>query len=157
MSLYEDLLIKHSDIPIGDAISLKGNFKGLYDNGVILIDKNLSDTEKAEILFEELAHHKLTHGNILDQSIFNNRKFENYAKRYAFENALPLNIIIKAFQYGVSNLHEFAEYVQLSEKYVCTVLQHYKSKFGLSTCYNGYLIRFEPLRVFKYKNLNEGE
>lgn len=155
MSLYEDLVIKNKHIPIDDGIALKGGFEGFYDNGVILIDKNLPETRKAEVLYEELAHHKLTHGNILDQSTFNNRKFENYARRHGYENSISLNKIIDAYKYGVSSLHEFAEYVQLSEEYVHTVLQHYKNKFGLSTCHNGYLIRFEPLQVFKYKNLNK--
>lgn len=155
MSLYEELLIKHSDIPIGDGISLKGNFKGLYDNGVILIDKNLSETEKAEVLYEELAHHELTHGNIIDQSIFINRKFENYARRHAYESALSLNKIISAFQYGVSNLYELAEFVQLSEEYVNKVLEHYKSKYGQSVYFNKHLIVLEPLQVYRYKDMEE--
>ncbi len=92
MSLYEDLVIKNMHIPIDDGIALKGNFEGFYDNGVILIDKNLPETRKAEVLYEELAHHKLTYGNILDQSQFNNRKFENYARRHGYESALPLQI-----------------------------------------------------------------
>lgn len=82
---------------------------------------------------------------------------KNYARRHGYENSISLNKIIDAYKYGVSSLYEFAEYVQLSEEHVYTVLQHYKNKFGLSTCHNGYLIRFEPLQVFKYKKLNEGD
>ncbi|MHD0383387.1 ImmA/IrrE family metallo-endopeptidase [Staphylococcus simulans] len=137
-------------VEIKDHVHLPDGYKGFYSDDLIFIDKKLSDAEKLENLFEELAHHKLTYGNILDQSTFNNRKFENYARRHGYENALPLNKIIGAYRYGVSSLHELADYVQLSEEYVHTVLQHYKNKFGLSTCHNGYLIRFEPLQVFKY-------
>ncbi|MDU7035157.1 MAG: ImmA/IrrE family metallo-endopeptidase [Staphylococcus epidermidis] len=154
MSLYEDLVIKNKHIPIDDRIALKGDFEGLYDNGVILIDKNLSETRKAEVLYEELAHHKLTYGNILDQSKFNNRKFENYARRYGYEAALPLRIIIEAHHYGVSNLYELAEYVQLSEEYIAEILKHYKNKYGIGTHYGNYAITFEPLRVFKYKKID---
>ncbi|MEJ7420238.1 ImmA/IrrE family metallo-endopeptidase, partial [Staphylococcus warneri] len=75
-------------------------YSGFYKDGVILIDKNLSERRKAEVLYEELAHHKLTYGNILDQSKFNNRKFENYARRYGYEAALPLRIIVEAHHYG---------------------------------------------------------
>ena len=153
MSLYEDLVIKNKHIPIDDRIALKGDFEGLYDNGVILIDKNLSETRKAEVLYEELAHHKLTYGNILDQSKFNNRKFENYARRYGYENALPLRIIVEAHNYGISNLYELAEYVQLSEEYIVEILKHYKNKYGIGTHYGEYLITFDPLRVFKYKEI----
>ncbi|MCG1633727.1 ImmA/IrrE family metallo-endopeptidase [Staphylococcus epidermidis] len=154
MSLYEDLVIKNKHIPIDDRIALKGDFEGLYDNGVILIDKNLSETRKAEVLYEELAHHKLTYGNILDQSKFNNRKFENYARRYGYEAALPLHIIVEAHNYGISNLYELAEYVQLSEEYIAEILKHYKNKYGIGTHYGNYAITFEPLRVFKYKKID---
>ena len=112
MSLYEDLVINNKHIPIDDGIVLKGDFEGFYDNGVILIDKNLSETRKAEVLFEELAHHKLTYGNILDQSKWINRKFESYARRHGYEAALPLRIIVEAHHYGVNNLYELAQYVQ---------------------------------------------
>lgn len=149
MSLYEDLVIKNKHIPIDDRIALKGDFEGLYDNGVILIDKNLSETRKAEVLYEELAHHKLTYGNILDQSKWINRKFENYARRHGYEVALPIRIIIEAHHFGVSNLYELAQYVQLSEEYVLEILEHYKQKHGIGTHYGNYSITFEPLRVFR--------
>lgn len=153
MSHYEELLTKNEHIKIKDTHSLPNGYSGFYKDGVILIDKNLSERRKAEILYEELAHHKLTYGNILDQSKFNNRKFENYARRYGYEAALPLRIIVEAHNYGVSNLYELAEYVQLSEEYIAEILKHYKNKYGIGTHYGEYLITFDPLRVFKYKEI----
>ena len=153
MSHYEELLTKNEHIKIKDTHSLPNGYSGFYKDGVILIDKNLSERRKAEVLYEELAHHKLTYGNILDQSKFNNRKFENYARRYGYEAALPLRIIVEARNYGVSNLYELAEYVQLSEEYITEILKHYKNKYGTGTHYGEYLITFDPLRVFKYKEI----
>lgn len=150
MGMYEELLIYHDYIEVRETDVVPDNLPGVWLGDLILIKRNLSETRKAEVLYEELAHHKLTYGNILDQSTFNNRKFENYARRHGYENSISLNKIIDAYKYGVSSLYEFAEYVQLSEEYVYTVLQHYKNKFGLSTYHNGYLIRFDPLQVFKY-------
>lgn len=154
MSLYEELVIKNRHIPIDDGIALKGDFEGFYDNGVILIDKNLPETRKAEVLYEELAHHKLTYGNILDQSKWINRKFENYAKRHGYEAALPLRIIVEAHNYGVSNLYELAQYIQLSEEHVLEILEYYKQKYGIGTHYGDYAITFEPLKVYKYNKIN---
>ena len=153
MSHYEELLTKNEHIKIKDTHSLPNGYSGFYKDGVILIDKNLSERRKAEVLYEELAHHKLTYGNILDQSKFNNRKFENYARRYGYEAALPLRIIVEAYNYGVSNLYELAEYVQLSEEYIAEILKHYKNKYGIGTHFGEYLITFDPLRVFKYKEI----
>ncbi|MDU0433913.1 ImmA/IrrE family metallo-endopeptidase [Staphylococcus haemolyticus] len=153
MSRYEQLLAENEHIKIKDTHSLPDGYSGFYKDGIILIDKNLSETRKAEVLYEELAHHKLTYGNILDQSKDINRKFENYARRHGYEAALPLRIIVEARNYGVSSLYELANYVQLSEKYIVEILRHYKQKYGYSTRYGTYVIQFEPLRVFEYKDI----
>ena len=154
MSRYEQLLAENEHIKIKDTHSLPDGYSGFYKDGIILIDKDLSETRKAEVLYEELAHHKLTYGNILDQSKWINRKFENYAKRHGYEAALPLRIIVEAHHYGVSNLYELAQYVQLSEEHVLEILEHYRNKHGIHIHYGTYLIQFEPLRVFKYKNID---
>ena len=154
MSRYEQLLTENEHIKIRDTHSLPDGYSGFYKDGIILIDKNLPETRKAEVLYEELAHHKLTYGNILDQSKWINRKFENYAKRHGYEAALPLRIIVEAHHYGVSNLYELAQYVQLSEEHVIEILEHYKQKHGIGTHYGNYSITFDPLRVYKYKNIN---
>ncbi|HCY1832016.1 TPA: toxin [Staphylococcus aureus] len=119
----------------------------------MLINKNLSETRKAEVLYEELAHHKLTYGNILDQSKWINRKFENYARRHGFISAVPLREIVEAYNYGVRNLYELSEYLQLSEKYILEAIEQYKKIYGIGTHYGEYSITFEPLRVFKYKEI----
>lgn len=118
MGLYEELLIEHDYIEVKETDVMPSDLHGLWLNDLILINSNLSETRKAEVLFEELAHHKLTYGNILDQSRWINRKFENYARRHGYEAALPIRIIVEAHHYGVSNLYELAQYVQLSEEYI---------------------------------------
>ncbi|PTI22610.1 toxin [Staphylococcus warneri] len=149
MGLYEELCIKNNWIEIEETNRLPKFQPGFYINGKIYINSNLSETRKAEVLYEELAHHKLTYSNILDQSKWINRKFENYAKRHGYEAALPLRIIVEAHNYGVSNLYELAQYVQLSEEHVLEILEHYKQKHGIGTHYGNYSITFEPLRVYK--------
>ncbi|MBM0800393.1 ImmA/IrrE family metallo-endopeptidase [Staphylococcus epidermidis] len=153
MGLYEDLLVEHDYIEVRETDVVPNNLPGVWLGDLILIKRNLSDTRKAEILLEELSHNKLTYGDIRDQTQFNNRKFENYARRHGYEAALPLRIIVEAHHYGVSNLYELAEYVQLSEKHVMEILEHYKNKHGIGTHYGDYSITFEPLRVFKYKEI----
>ena len=153
MGLYENMLIEHDYIEVRETDVMPNDLHGLWLGDLILIKRNLSETRKAEVLYEELAHHKLTYGNILDQSKDINRKFENYARRHGYEAALPLRIIVEAHHYGVSSLYELADYVQLSEKYIVEILEHYKNKYGIGTHYGHYAITFEPLRVFKYKNI----
>ena len=154
MGLYEKILIEHDYIEVRETDVMPNDLHGLWLGDLILIKRNLSETRKAEVLYEELAHHKLTYGNILDQSQFNNRKFENYARRHGYESALPLRIIVEAHHYGVSNLYELSEYVQLSEEHVLEILGYYKQKYGIGTHYGDYSITFEPLRVYKLHKID---
>ena len=152
MGKYEELLMQ-CEIEVTETQRVPHGFDGWYQENKIFIRPSLSETRKAEVLYEELAHHKLTYGNILDQSKWINRKFESYARRHGYEAALPLRIIVEARHYGVSNLYELAEYVQLSEEHVLEILKFYKQKHGIGTHYGDYSITFEPLRVFKYNKI----
>lgn len=125
MGLYEETLIQHDYIEIREADVLPDNLDGVWLGDLILIKRGLSDREKAGILFEELAHNKLTYGDIADYSNFNNRKFENYARRHGFISAVPLREIVEAHNYGVRNLYELSEYLQLSEEYILEAIEQY--------------------------------
>lgn len=157
MGKYEHLLHQFNHITVEDKFELPGEFKGFLDNDVILIDKNLSIYHKHEVLAEEIAHYKITYGNIIDQSNMLNRKLELKARRIAYESVITLQGIIDAFEYGVQNLHEMAIFFEVSKSFVTESIEHYKKKFGISTLYGDYMIHFEPLRVFKYKKLNKGD
>lgn len=154
MGLYEKLCMDNSHVEIEEVTFLPSFQPGCYMNGKIYIKNGLSDMKKAEVLFEELGHHEKTYGNILDQSKWINRKFENYAVRHGYEAALPLREIIEAYHYGINNLYELAQYVGLSEEYIIKVIEFYKKKYGLSTYHNGYVIKFEPLQVFEHRNID---
>lgn len=149
MSKYEELMKKHSHIPISDNYKLKGNFKGIFANGAILLDKDLSEYQKHETLAEEIAHHKITYGNILDQSNMLNRKFELKARRLANESVISLQGLINAFNYGVQNIYDLALYFEVTKDFVLDTIQHYKQKYGLRTRYGKYIIEFEPLIIYK--------
>ncbi|WP_432371472.1 ImmA/IrrE family metallo-endopeptidase [Staphylococcus chromogenes] len=153
MSKYEQLIMENQHIKIKDHVKLPKGYKGFYSDIVILIDKDLSETEKHQTLHEELAHHKLTYGDITNQKHFNNRKFENYARRYSYETSMPLSGIVEAFKQGVHNLYELANFFEISEGHVLDCIEHYKRKHGLNTLVGNYLIEFEPLRVFEYKTI----
>ncbi|MBO0927677.1 toxin [Staphylococcus sp. 30400_3112M30941] len=154
MSRYEKILIENDHIEVKDFVELPEGYTGFYSDGIVLIDNKLSETRKAEVLYEELAHHKLTYGNILDQSKWINRKFENYARRHGFISAVPLREIVEAYNYGVRNLYELSEYLQLSEEYILEAIEQYKKIYGIGTHYGEYSITFDPLRVFKLHHID---
>ncbi|MFJ1815150.1 MULTISPECIES: ImmA/IrrE family metallo-endopeptidase [Staphylococcus] len=153
MGKYEALISKYNHLTIIETDTLPSFQSGMYYNNEIYINSNRSNAVKLETLAEELAHHKLTYGNITDQTQFNNRKFERYARRHAMEQIVSLQGIIDAFKHNCHNLYEMANFFEVSESFVQQCIEHYKIRYGLSTLHNGYLIQFEPLRVFEYKML----
>lgn len=152
MGKYEDMLIEYDYIEVIECDNLPKRLSGLWLGDMILINRNLPITSKLETLAEELAHNELTYGNIVDQSNFNHRKFEGYARRLAYEKLVPLKDIVKAFLQGIHNLYGLADYFEVSESFVLHTLNHYKQKYGYSVCCDGYIIQFEPLHVFEHKN-----
>ncbi|HEC2232196.1 TPA: ImmA/IrrE family metallo-endopeptidase [Staphylococcus delphini] len=149
MSKYEQLLIENPHLTIKDNVNLPYGYRGFYSDKVILIDEELSDYKKHEVLAEELAHHKITYGDILDQSNMLNRKFELKARRLANESVISLQGLINAFNYGVQNIHDLALYFEVTKDFVLDTIQHYKQKYGLRTRCGKYIIEFEPLIIYK--------
>ncbi|HAR5875153.1 ImmA/IrrE family metallo-endopeptidase [Staphylococcus pseudintermedius] len=149
MSKYEQLLIENQHIKIKDTVKLPYGYKGFYSDQVILIDDSLTEYKKHETLAEEIAHHKITYGNILDQSNMLNRKFELKARRLANESVISLQGLINAFNYGVQNIYDLALYFEVTKDFVLDTIQHYKQKYGLRTRYGKYIIEFEPLTIYK--------
>ena len=154
MGKYEDMLIEHDYIEVIECDKLPNDLCGLWLGDMILINRNLPITSKLETLAEELAHNQLTYGNIVDQSNFNHRKFEGYARRLAYEKLAPLKDIVKAFLQGIHNLYELANFFEVTESFVLQSIEHYKRKFGHSTRCGKYVITFEPLRVYKLHKID---
>lgn len=152
MGRYEDLLKKYDYIPINETGSIPKFMSGFYMNGEIFINSNRPTTTKLETLAEELAHHEITYGNILDDKDIQNKKYELKARRLAYEILIPLKELISAYLQDVHNLYELADYFEVSESFVLQTLNHYKQKHGYSVYCDGYIIQFEPLRVFEHKN-----
>ena len=147
MGKYEDMLIEHDYIEVIECDNLPKRLSGLWLGDMILINRNLPITSKLETLAEELAHNELTYGNIVDQSNFNHRKFEGYARRLAYEKLVPLKDIVKAFLQGIHNLYELADFFEVTEQFIKDCLKHYKMKHGNKVKHDNYLITFEPLNV----------
>lgn len=149
MGKYEEMLINYDYIYIEDKYNLPGSFKGFYDNDVILIDSKLSTYQKHAVLAEEIAHYKISAGNILDQSNMLNRKLELKARRLANESVITLQGLIDAYHNGISNIYEMADFFEVNLGFIQESLNHYQMKYGLYTHCGDYIIEFNPLKIIK--------
>jgi len=130
--------------------SLQGKTKGLYYNGTIAINKNISTTsEKTCVLAEELGHYYTSCGNIIDTSDTNNRKQEVKARRWAVKRLVTLKRIIQAFEAGCRNMYELAEYIGVTEDFLRSAFATYNAMYGNFKKRGSYVIYFDPPGVYK--------
>ncbi len=144
MTTYEDLLFEADSnglvIREKELLAYNGRIKG----NRVAINRNLTETEKKCIMAEELGHYYTGHGDILDQSFISNRKQELHGRVYAYNKLVGLFGIIEAYRHHCRNLHEMAEYLDVTEEFLSDSLGYYKGKYGHHTVTDNYIIFFEP-------------
>lgn len=131
----ENLIVKEKNIP---------GYGGRIYRNRIAIHKDMTTTEKACVLAEELGHHYTTTGDILDQSDAMNRKQEQRARLWAYNKKIGLYGIIRAYQRRCQNLYEMAEYLDVTEEFLADALEQYRKKYGSMAEIDNYIILFEP-------------
>lgn len=110
----------------------------------IYLRKGMSASEKKCVLAEELGHHYTTVGNILDMTDISNRKQERQARLWGYNKLIGLAGIIKAFEAGCQDRFEVAEYLGVTDEYLCECLEAYRDKYGIGTTVDNYYIMFIP-------------
>lgn len=135
-----NLIAKEKNLPVS-----KGRIKG----NRIAIRKNIPTVEKACVLAEELGHHYTTVGNILYQDSTEKRKQEMRARIIAYNKMIGISGLLNSYQAGCTNRYEIADYLNITEEFLCDALTYYKSKYGTCTVLDNYMIYFEPLGVLE--------
>lgn len=132
---HEGLAVKEKPFSTYDG-RIKGNN--------IYIRKDMTSIEKACVLAEELGHHYTTVGDILDQSNTGNRKQELRARLWAYNHQVGLRGIIRAYEAHLTEMHEVAEFLEVTPEFLHDALQCYRSKYSPYTTIDNYIIFFEP-------------
>jgi hypothetical protein len=128
---------------------LSGNNGRIMGNR-IAIRKDMTTTEKACVLAEELGHHETTVGNIIDMSVSWNRKQERQARLNGYNRMIGLMGIVKAYEKGCQNQHEIAEFLNVTEEYLLECIVCYRDKYGTMKIIDNYTVYFIPnLAVMK--------
>lgn len=124
--------------------------KGLYcDNTVALSSKLHTNAEKNSILAEELGHHYTSSGDITGQNV-TDQKQEHLARLWGYDKLIGLRGIVDAYKHGCTTVHEMAEYLEVTEKFLNEALDRYRSKYSPYATIDNYIIYFEPyLGIFE--------
>ena len=142
---YEQLLA-HSD-EAGLVVRekpLKYNDGRIKGNRIAIRQNIETQKEKACVLAEELGHHYTSSGNILDQTKVENVKQEQRARMWAYNKQIGLYGIINAYKRGCRNIHEMADYLDVTEEFLGDALNAYRLKYGQYVIVDNYTIYFEP-------------
>ena len=123
---------------------------GLLKGKRIAIRKDIeTQAEKSCVLAEELGHHYTSSGDILDQDNIMKQKQEYRARLYGYNLKIGLTGLIRAYEAGCRNLYEMAEFLDATEEYLREAIQCYRSKYGVCTAVDNYVIYFEPFAVMR--------
>ena len=148
---YLDLLKKaeQNNIKVYD-YKLTPDLKGLYFNGNIAINEDIQTlAEKKCILAEELGHHFMNVGNILDQDNVVNIKQEKLGRSWAIRKLVGITDLINAFNDNVRSRYELAEYLDVTEEFIEDAIEYYISKYGEYYQIDNYVVYFNPLSVLE--------
>lgn len=153
MTQYEELLdeISSDGIEVIEFDFTNDTFHGLYADGCIAINKNLSSREKLLTAYEEWGHHKTNYGNILDQTATTNRWQEKRARRWAHDKFMPVEKFIdKILQIKPTDVWELIDALDITYPYLCSLVEHYQQKYGLYKEFDGGCIWFRPIEISLY-------
>ena len=142
LSDSENLIVKEKDIP--------GYGGRIYKNRIAINRALPTQAEKSCVLAEEIGHHCTSSGDLLDQTDIMNRKQEYRARFYGYNLKIGLTGLIRAYEAGCRNFFEMAEFLDATEEYLKEALLCYKSKYGICTTVDNYIIYFEPFAVMKF-------
>lgn len=148
---YDDLLVQADEEElIVREKPLSGRDGQIYGNRVA-IRRDLSSIQKACVLAEELGHYYTSTGDILDLSSADNCRQEQCARLWGYRRMITTEKLVDAKKAGCHNLHEIADYLEVTEEYLHQAIEKYRSIYG--TCYqkDNYLIIFEPaFDIYEY-------
>lgn len=130
---------------------------GLLKGKRIAIRKDIeTQAEKSCVLAEELGHHYTSSGDILDQDNIMKQKQEYRARLYGYNLKIGLTGLIRAYKAGCRNLYEMAEFLDATEEYLREAIRCYRSKYGVCTAIDNYVIYFEPFAVMRMISVEFG-
>jgi len=85
----------------------------------------------------------------LNQKNMSNIKQEKRARNWAYEKLISLEKLIEAYEAGVRNCYDLADFLGVTEEFLQNALKRYTEKYCLYVQQEDYLIYFSPLGIFR--------
>ncbi len=130
-------------------IDLKSDrIKAIYADGYIAINSKVKCSKELRCLLgEELGHHLVNIGNIIEDS-----HEEKKGRMWGFNKLVGLDGLIKSYETDNTELVDMADYLEVTDQYLIECLEAYKGKYGEAVVHKNYKIQFIPhFEIFKLK------
>lgn len=130
MTKYENLICYAEKIGVEVLeVDYHANKKyGRCLNGYILINVRMTESEKYEVLSEELAHYKTTFGNITNLSDVRNLKLELKARDVSVQEICNLDNIADCIYKGAKDRWEIADMLYVSDELFSYAIKYHARK-----------------------------
>lgn len=139
-------------VPVFEGCLPRG-LKGIYTNdktrGFIVLSNDLTGPERLSVLAEEAGHYYTSSGNILYLDEVLCRRLERRARGWAYEQLVPPQKLIKAWQSCDRTSWEMAEYCDVPEDFFLAAIEYYRQKHWPVWRTEGYEITFEPFNIIE--------
>lgn len=146
MNYYEALLLKARKkglVVLEMDLGTNKKCGKLLDNNIIL-NKNMTQSDKYEILAEEIGHYDTSYGHICDQSKIENRKQELTARRYGYKYIATPHSFVEAIKNGARDLESLAEHFLISIELLVDIITDWKKQYGLGVHIGEYYPQLHP-------------
>lgn len=146
MNYYEVLLLTASKkglIVLEMDLGTNKKCGKLLDNYIIL-NKNMTASDKYEILAEEIGHYDTSYGHICNQSRIENRKQELTARRYGYKYIASPHAFVEAIKSGARDLESLADYFLISTELLIDIITDWKKQYGLGVSLGEYYLQLDP-------------
>ena len=130
MTRYENLICYAEKIGVEvlEAEYPSNKKYGRCINGYILINSKMTESEKYEVLSEEIGHYKTTFGNITNLDDIRNLKQEIKARDTSIKEICSINNIIECIKKGARDKDEIAEMLGVSNELFNSAIIYHSRK-----------------------------
>lgn len=136
------LITHHLPWPIDGLYYATGDFAS------ITLNASLETTcERCVVLAEELGHHHTKPPDLFTAPRTVQERYERLAAQWAANALVPLSTLITAWQAGIRDPWELADYLSVTEPFLHRALELYRQRYGPEVRMDNYLITFDLLHI----------
>lgn len=120
--------------------------RAVYCDSVIGLSPHVkTNRERKCLLAEELAHHLLNSGNVIEDPLQ-----ERKARRSAHDKLIGLDGLIRAYESGCVCAEDIADYLEVTSEFLEEAIFEYSLKYGTHAIRGKHIIAFQPcLQIYK--------